>query len=232
MSMGKIIQFPTDRIRTTVPHIAEWRKFDGKEVTVKVAPISETTVSDPMVGVKVFFTGDMYNSKGYGKIAEVNASAWGTSYHVIMDEGEDFWLASTALVEAYEGMGNNIIVRKAVYEGYRAYQAAPKPKREPLPDITRDEAIKQIREGLKRRTGRSWSVTGGKGTAWGWIRIDELPRNGSLTDKTRKVLAKALGLESVGLGGESIPASSDYWWEFIDRANGRTPRVYGRPYWD
>ena len=230
--MGKVIQFPMDRVRATVPHIAEWRKVDGKEATVKVAPISETTVSDPMVGVEIFFTGDMFNSKGYGKIAEVNTSTWGTSYHVVMDEGEEFWLESSALVEAYEGIGNNIIVRKTVYEGYKAYQTAPKPKREPLPNITRDEAIKQIREGLKKRTGRSWSVTGGKGTAWGWIRIDELPRNGSLTDKTMKILAKALGLDSVHHQGVSIPASSDYWWEYIDRATGRKPRVIGEPYWD
>lgn len=46
----------------------------------------------------------------------------------------------------------------------------------PLTRITdRDEAIARIRAGLKKRTGRPWSVTGGRGTAWGWIRIGSPP---------------------------------------------------------
>src|SRR5919106_1076456 len=40
------------------------------------------------------------------------------------------------------------------------------------PQMTdRDEAIRQIRAALRRRSGRAWSVTGGRGTAWGWITI-------------------------------------------------------------
>lgn len=35
----------------------------------------------------------------------------------------------------------------------------------------RDLAIAQIRATLKRRTGRLWSVRGGRGTSWGWIRV-------------------------------------------------------------
>ena len=37
--------------------------------------------------------------------------------------------------------------------------------------IDRDEAIKAIRTALKRRTGKTWSVKGGRGTAWGWLTI-------------------------------------------------------------
>jgi len=37
--------------------------------------------------------------------------------------------------------------------------------------IDRDDAIKLIREALKKRSGKSWSVTGGRGTAWGWINV-------------------------------------------------------------
>ncbi len=44
------------------------------------------------------------------------------------------------------------------------------------PPLTRDEAIRRIRAGLKARSSREWSVTGGRGTAWGWITIDVLPR--------------------------------------------------------
>lgn len=40
----------------------------------------------------------------------------------------------------------------------------------------RDETIKAIRAALKRRTGITWSVTGGRGTAWGWIEIQSPPK--------------------------------------------------------
>ena len=39
----------------------------------------------------------------------------------------------------------------------------------------RDTAVRAIREALKRRSGKYWSVTGGKGTAWGWIKISAPP---------------------------------------------------------
>jgi hypothetical protein len=35
----------------------------------------------------------------------------------------------------------------------------------------RDATIKALRVALKAKTGRAWSVTGGRGTAWGWITI-------------------------------------------------------------
>jgi hypothetical protein len=41
--------------------------------------------------------------------------------------------------------------------------------------LDRDDAIKLIREALKRRSGKTWSVTGGRGTAWGWITIQAPP---------------------------------------------------------
>ena len=39
----------------------------------------------------------------------------------------------------------------------------------------RDDAIRIIRSELKRRTGKAWSVTGGSGSVWGWIRITVPP---------------------------------------------------------
>ena len=42
--------------------------------------------------------------------------------------------------------------------------------------IDRDEAIKRIRTALKRKTGKTWSVTGDRGTAWGWIRVQAPPK--------------------------------------------------------
>jgi hypothetical protein len=41
--------------------------------------------------------------------------------------------------------------------------------------LDRDDAIKAIRTALKRRTGKAWSVTGGRGTAWGWVTVHAPP---------------------------------------------------------
>ena len=41
--------------------------------------------------------------------------------------------------------------------------------------LDRDEAIARIRTALRRRSGVAWSVKGGRGTAWGWLRISAPP---------------------------------------------------------
>lgn len=38
--------------------------------------------------------------------------------------------------------------------------------------MDRKEATKRIRQALKKRTDRVWSVRGDRGTAWGWLRIE------------------------------------------------------------
>ena len=113
--------------------------------------------------------------------------------------------------------------------------------------MDRNEVIKRIRAALKKRSGRSWSVTGGRGTAWGWIKINAPParcrydwtgtmgvgsgHSPSLAD--RNELANLLGKEGpMHPQGESIPASSAYYQEYVDRAEGRTPSVIGTQYWD
>ncbi len=35
----------------------------------------------------------------------------------------------------------------------------------------RSDVCKRIKKALRKRTGLSWSVTGGRGTAWGWLNI-------------------------------------------------------------
>lgn len=113
--------------------------------------------------------------------------------------------------------------------------------------MERDEAIKTIRAELKRRSGKTWSVTGGSGTAWGWIRINVPPARErfswdgldevgpgnypSLAD--RVLLGLLLGLDSklAHPQGESVPASYEYRREYVARAKGETaPRA--TPYWD
>ncbi len=121
--------------------------------------------------------------------------------------------------------------------------------------MTRNEAISIIKKALKRRSGKTWSVTGGRGTAYGWITIDAPPsrrtwvgrgadehdtgnRNGlglgdgHMGPDDRQQLAALLDLKQVHYQGREIPAASDYRQEYIDRAEGRTPSVLGTPYWD
>jgi hypothetical protein len=128
--------------------------------------------------------------------------------------------------------------------------------------MDRDQVIAEIKTALQKRSGKSWSVTGGRGTAYGWITIDAPPKRRTFTNvpkpyntdhrpgiehydevdmgkpggfmgaADRAELAKLLGLEGVHFQGVSIAASSDYYREYMDRANGKQPSVIAQPYWD
>jgi hypothetical protein len=102
--------------------------------------------------------------------------------------------------------------------------------------MDRNEAIAQIKQSLKARSGKTWSVTGGRGTAYGWIEIHVAPKSrnefGYMSDTDRAALATLLGLDSVHQQGVSVPAGSDYRQEYVDRAAGRAPSKVGKPYWD
>lgn len=102
-------------------------------------------------------------------------------------------------------------------------------------NLDRATTIKRIRTALQKRSGKAWSVTGGTGTAWGWITISAPPRrrvNGSMTEADAAELGKLLGKDAVHHQGESVPASDTYYAEYVARAEGRTPNVYGTQYWD
>jgi len=104
--------------------------------------------------------------------------------------------------------------------------------------VDRNETIKAIRKALRARSGKPWSVTGGRGTAWGWITIASPPSRaadqwGSMTEAEAAELGELLGLgRPVHFQGASIPDSDDYYREYVDRAEGRTPSVHGTHYWD
>jgi len=128
-------------------------------------------------------------------------------------------------------------------------------------DLSRAAVIRRIKVALERRSGKRWSVTGGTGTAYGWLRIDAPParrtwrerlKDGVLTGQSRAdyewydtgqpsghaapedlaELAALLGLDGVHFQGERVAASHDYYCEYIDRAEGRVPRKIATPYWD
>lgn len=125
----------------------------------------------------------------------------------------------------------------------------------------RDQTIKRIKSALEKRSGKKWSVTGGRGTTWGWLTIDAPPARrtwshrlkadaspaqlsedyeeydtgqpgGSMGPQDRAELAKLLGLDNVHHQGVSIAASNAHYQEYIDRAEGRTPAKLAEAYWD
>ena len=113
-------------------------------------------------------------------------------------------------------------------------------------DLTRNAVIKRIKTALEKRSGKKWSVTGGRGTAYGWLTIDAPPSErvwaddgltpkpqfGYMSKARRQELASLLGLDGVHTQGVSIASSNDYYREYIDRAEGRTPAKVAQPYWD
>jgi hypothetical protein len=98
----------------------------------------------------------------------------------------------------------------------------------------RDETIREIRENLKRRSGRAWSVKGGRGSVWGWITITAPPARlvdgFNMSTEDRETLSALLG-ETVHQAVQ-IPASGDYRAEYVARAKGEPVTVVGTPYWD
>lgn len=125
----------------------------------------------------------------------------------------------------------------------------------------RNATIKTIKSALQRRSGKAWSVTGGRGTAYGWITINAPPKrctagyelkpgcsdipenyvriddkypegNGYMTLPDREELKNLLGLDRMHDQGENVPASGDYRREYLARAEGKTPTVIAQPYWD
>lgn len=128
-------------------------------------------------------------------------------------------------------------------------------------DLSRAAVIARIKAALERRSGKKWSVTGGTGTAYGWLKIDGPPSRrtwrdrpragatglgtyaedyepydsgqpgGSISPAERVELAQLLGLDRV-VRNISVAAGHDYYREYIDRAEGRVPRKIATPYWD
>jgi hypothetical protein len=106
----------------------------------------------------------------------------------------------------------------------------------PADFTNRDEAIAEIRAALKRRSGRTWSVTGGKGTAWGWITVTTPPARrdefGCLAEEDRAELSRLMG-EHIHQQGVSIPASAAFREYWVERARtGKAAGEQPEAYWD
>jgi hypothetical protein len=103
--------------------------------------------------------------------------------------------------------------------------------------ITLEETIKTIRTELKRRTGKTWSVTRGSGTAYGWLRITAPPARQTgefeyMTEEDIKTLGEAMGFDRpISRQGLSVPASTEHYREYVNRAKG-LPFEVAQAYWD
>lgn len=104
----------------------------------------------------------------------------------------------------------------------------------PADGLGRDTAIAQIKAALEERSSLRWSVTGGRGTAWGWITVKAQSAKHEQTQAEAEELARLFGLTSWGMCHQhlSIPASDAHRREYVDRAEGVTPCVTGEQYWD
>lgn len=101
----------------------------------------------------------------------------------------------------------------------------------------RTAVTKEIKKALKERSGKEWSVTGDRGTAWAWINITAPKKRlidyGYMTDDDRTELAKLLGL-SDQVHCQGVSFSGQEWEQYLSRAK------YGQnigfknadPYWD
>jgi hypothetical protein len=98
-------------------------------------------------------------------------------------------------------------------------------------DLSRATTIATLRRNLRGRSARRWSITGGRGTSSGWVKISTSP-TGSMTADECQELAALLGLDDVHHQGYRIPAAHDYYREAIDRTAGLTPAKLAMPYWD
>jgi hypothetical protein len=85
----------------------------------------------------------------------------------------------------------------------------------------RTEVTKKMRQLLRERSGKAWSVKGGRGTGWGWLTIAAPPSrmdNWRMTPEDQAELATLLGQERVHCQGESV--SSDSWWHYLKACRG------------
>ena len=78
-------------------------------------------------------------------------------------------------------------------------QASAQPPAASVESLGRDVAIAKIRAALKERSAKRWSVRGGRGTGWGWIKVIAPPaRRGEydeMSDEDCAELGELFGMD-------------------------------------
>jgi len=97
-----------------------------------------------------------------------------------------------------------------------------------------DEAIVLIREALRQRSGKSWSVKRGSGTGYGWITVSAPPKrmvDYGMSEDDRAELGRLFG-KDVHCQGLKIPADYAYRRHYVALAMGLESLTHAAPYWD
>lgn len=102
--------------------------------------------------------------------------------------------------------------------------------------LDRANVCMRISLALQGRSKKRWSVRGGAGGSQEYGRLtissppDRRPEAEAMTDADRQELTQLLGLdELVGPEGAIVEDSHEHWIAFIDRAEGRVPRLDPEP---
>ncbi len=121
-------------------------------------------------------------------------------YNVVANNGRDF-----GTDESFDHL--RAAVRE--HEALRPAKVAP-PSLAPahVRCVDRNDAIARLKAALKK-SGKTWSVTGGRGTAWGWLNITAPPSRcgefGYMTESDRAELATLIGRDRpCHMQGESV----------------------------
>lgn len=84
----------------------------------------------------------------------------------------------------------------------------------------RTAVTKKMRQLLRQRSGKTWSVKGGRGTGWGWLTISAPPSrmdNWRMTEEDQAELAALLD-EKAHCQGVSV--ASGNWWHYLKACRG------------
>lgn len=103
-----------------------------------------------------------------------------------------------------------------------------------LPYMNIDDTVKFIRTALKIRTGRSWSVTRGTGTGYGWIKIAPPAKRCdgfNVNEEDRATLEAILGHAARG-GKYTVPDDNKYYLATVQQICNVEVTVDPQPYWD
>lgn len=96
-----------------------------------------------------------------------------------------------------------------------------------ITELDRPSVLVRLTLALRSRSQTRWRVAGGSGLEYGILTITGPA--GALTEAEQAELTQLLGLDALVGPRCVIDDSYDHYVEFIDRAEGRTPRVIGEP---
>ena len=84
-------------------------------------------------------------------------------------------------------------------------------------DMKRADVVKEVKAALKRRSGKAWRVSGGRGTGWCYIHIGVPPKRYAQEEEELAELHQLLSLDKHIFCN---PVSFADWDDLLKRANG------------